>query len=256
MTRSSFGKPLTCLVAVLVAANPALAHLNLHVPHAAIEYNAEQSVSLHASAEPFSKTTPILLHDMEPGDATYWLAGSATELTTLRGYAHVGGAGQTLQDASANVTLIQIWSWLDTNGNGVADSDDTTTQWTKLVELTPSTGGGDGSGGYVVGHAVPWPMPAIHTSTWQGNLLQLGKKILLKPGQSRLLLIRVVDVSGNTSLMTELAGLEQWDNGLADGIGSDVVEDRYLDSNGNTPGYEDGRIEDEDVVWLYVPRLK
>ena len=75
-------------------------------------------------------------------------------------------------------------------------------------------------------------------------------------GQSRLLLIRVVDTSGNTSLMTAVAGLELWDNGVVDGIGSDVVADRYVDCDGHTPGTTYGRIEDDDVVWLYVPRLK
>ena len=107
----------------------------------------------------------------------------------------------------------------------------------------------------MVGYEVAWPPPAIHTSTWQGDLLQ-GNTIPLKPGESWLLLIRVVDISGNTNLMAALAGLEQWDNGVVDGVGSDVITDRFLDSDGNTPGQADGRIEDDDVVWLYVPRLK
>ena len=235
---------------LMVMSAIAFGHLNLAVPHAAIEYNAAEAVTLHGSSESFNKTAPILLHDVFPGSGTYWLSKTVTQLSTLRGYAHIGGLGGSQQQANANVTLIQIWGWLDTNGNGQADEKDTTTAWEKLTELTPSTGNGN-----VVGYEIAWPPPAIHTSTWQGDLLQ-GNTIPLKPGQSWLLLIRVVDISGNTNLMAALAGLEQWDNGLADGVGSDVITDRFVDSNGNTPETTDGRIEDDDVVWLYVPRLK
>ena len=72
----------------------------------------------------------------------------------------------------------------------------------------------------------------------QGDLLQ-GHAITLKPGESWLLLIRVVDISGNTNLMTEVGGAERWDSGIPDGPGSGVAADRYLDCKGNTPGTTD-----------------
>jgi hypothetical protein len=235
---------------VLALVASARAHLNLSVPHAAIEYNPAQAAILHGSAEAFDKAAPVYLRDLASDDASHWLAKGVSELTVLRGYAHVGSAGLSQAQANANVAKIQIWSWDDTNGNGAADAGDATTAWTKEVELTPSGGNGN-----AVGHAVAWPLPAIHTSTWQGDLLQ-GRSIELTPGRSLLLLIRVVDISGNTNLMAAVAGLEQWDNGAVDGVGSDVSTDAYLDADGNTPETTDARIEDEDVVWLYVPRLK
>jgi len=246
MMKLLFGSCVILLVTVV-----AFGHLNLTVPSAAIEYNASEATVLHGSAESFSKNTPILLHDISPGSGTYWLGKTITQLTTLRGYAHAGGS-QHISQAAANakVLLIQIWAWADSNGNGQADAGDTPTEWEKVAEHTPSGGQGD-----VVGYEVNFPLPAIHTSTWQGDLLQ-GKTIDLETGLSILLLIRVVDIVGNSNLMQAMAGLEQWDNGVIDGVGSDVITDRFVDSNGNTPETTDGRIEDEDVVWLYVPRLK
>jgi hypothetical protein len=161
----------------------------------------------------------------------------------------------TQQEANRNVLLIQIWAWLDTNGNGAADAADTTRQWVKLVELKPSLNDGDGSGGNVVGWDIPYPPPAIETSTWQGDLLQ-GHAIGLQPGESWLFLIRVVDISGNTNLMAQVGGVEKWDSGIVDGPGSGVAADRYVDCHGNTPGTTDARIKDQHVVWVYVARLR
>ena len=132
---------------LLSAAATAAAHLDLVPPYAAVEYSAAEAESLHGASEPFSKFDPILLHDVQAGDATYWLRSTVTQLTTLRGYAHIGSQGLTQQQANSSVDLIQIWSWHDTNGNGKADEGDSTVQWTKLIELTPSLSGGDGSGG-------------------------------------------------------------------------------------------------------------
>jgi hypothetical protein len=255
MTKSLSGKAAVAAATLLLFTAAALAHLNLVPPFAAIEYNSAQAQTLHGTPEAFSKDTPILLHDVTASDGTYWLAGSVRQLTTLRGYAHVGTYGLGQSEANGRITLIQIWGWLDTNGNGAADDGDATTLWVKLVELKPSQNGGNGSGGNVVGYQVEDEHPLIHTSTWRGDLLQ-GHAIQLAPGESWLLLIRVVDISGNTSLMTYCQGLERWDNGAADGIGSDVAADRYVDCNGNTPGTTNGRIQDDDVVWVYVPRLK
>lgn len=259
MTRSSLGNPRKAIVVaicvVLSLGAAAQGHLNLARPYAAIEYNPAQAQTLHGSAEAFDKAAPILLNDVVPNDGSAWLAKSVTSLTELRGYAHIGTAGQTQQQANINVTAIQIWSWDDTNGNGAADAGDNTTQWQKVLELNPSLNDGDGSGGNVVGYDIVYPAPATPTSTWQDDLLQ-SHTIPLQSGRSTLLLIRVVDVSGNTNLMAQVAGLERWDNGAVDGVGSDVVTDRFLDADGNTPGMTDARIQDDDVVWLYVPRLK
>lgn len=259
MTGSSCGKPAApaalTVAGLLLLASAAWAHLNVVPPFAAIEYDANEAAAIHGSAESFQKAAPVLLHDVAPGDASAWLAASVSKLTELRGYAHIGGAGLTQQQANANVTAVQIWKWADTNGNGAADAEDETTEWQKVVELNPGSGGGDGSGGNVVGYDIGYPDPAHPTSTWRGDLLQ-GRTIPLARGLSVLLLIRVVDISGNTNLMAQVAGLERWDNGAADGTGSDVTDDRYLDANGHTPGTTDGRIQDDDVVWLYVPRLK
>ena len=254
MTRSLCGRAAVVLAAMLLLARSAMACLDLVPPFAAIEYNASEAESLHGQAEAFDKAHPILLVD-QVQDARYWLESTVAELTTLRGYAHIGMEGMTQQEANRNMLLVQIWGWLDTNGNGAADAKDTTTQWVKLVELKPSLNDGDGSGGNVVGWEIPYPPPAIETSTWQGDILQ-GHTITLKPGQSWLFLIRVVDISGNTNLMSEVQGLERWDNGVVDGVGSDVADDRYVDSKGNTPGTTDGRIKDKHIVWVYVPRLR
>ena len=257
MTKSSFGRfAAVALAAVLLTATAAWACLALVPPYAAIEYSPAEALALHGSAEAFDKAAPTHLRDVTAGDAAHWFNRDAGEITTLRGYAHIGVQGATQQQANANVQLIQIWGWLDTNGNGAADAGDTTTAWTKLVEHTPSANGGDGSGGNVVGWDIPYPpAPAIETSTWQGDLLQ-GQTIQINPGTSWLLLIRVVDISGNTNLMAAVGGLERWDNGAEDGIGSDVTDERYVDAKGNTPGTTDGRIQDKHVAWVYRPRLR
>ena len=255
MTKSSSGS-LVAAVAVLLTAGAAWACLNLVPPFAAIEYDPAEATALHGSAEDFNKAAPTHLRDVTAGGGTYWFNRDVGQIATLRGYAHIGVQGATQQQANANVQLIQIWGWLDTNGNGAADARDATTQWVKLVELTPSANGGDGSGGNVVGWNIPYPpTPAIQTSTWQGDLLQ-GRTIPIKPGESWLLLIRVVDIAGNTNLMAAVGGLERWDNGAEDGVGSDVTDERYVDAKGNTPGTTDGRIQDRHVTWVYCPRLK
>lgn len=241
--------------AVLLTVQAALACLNLVPPFAAIEYDPAEATALHGQAEAFNKETPTHLRDITDGLGTYWLNRDVGQITTLRGYAHIGVQGTTQRQANANVQLIQIWGWLDTNGNGVADARDTTTAWVKLVELHPSANGGDGSGGNVVGWGIAYPPGAIQTSTWQGDLLQ-GRTIPIKPGESWLLLIRVVDIVGNTNLMAAAGGLERWDNGTEDGVGSDVTDERYVDSHGHTPGTSDGRIQDKHLVWVYCPRLK
>ncbi len=266
MTRSSCGKAfLTAAALVLAAAGAAFACFGTVPPFAAIKYDAAEAAVLHGQPEALDKAHPVLLLDVEANDASHWLESTVTQLTTLRAYAHAGfdwslypadpnapGAWDAAAaNADARVSLIQIWGWKDTNGNGAADEKDTTTQWVKLFEITPATGDG---------HAVGWklaldPLPAIVTSTWQGDLLQ-GHAIPLKAGESWLLLIRVVDILGNTSLMSEAGGAEKWDSGIPEGPGSGVTEDRYVDHHGNTPGTADARIKDRHIVWVYVPRLK
>ncbi len=257
MTRSSFGKAFAlAAVALMLAASAAVACLNVVPPFAAIEYCASEAATLHGHAEAFSKSHPTYLLDVTAGSGAHWLDSTVTQLSVLRGYAHMGFAGLTQREANRNVVLIQIWEWIDTNGNGAADSGDTTTQWTKRVELKPSQNDGDGSGGNVVGWNVSYPPPpVIGTSTWQGDLLQ-GRTIPLVRGQSKLLLIRVVDISGNSNLMSAVGGEEKWDSGIPDGPGSGLASDRYVDCHGNTPGTIDARLHDSHIVWVYVPRLK
>ena len=245
-----------CAVAVVAfLATPLVACLITDCPVGAIKYDADEAVALHGSAEAFDKLNPILLPGITPGDASAWFNSSVTKLTTLRGYAHAGrGAGDTQQSANRQVMLVQIWGWRDTNGDGQADAKDRTKAWVKLVELKPMQSNGDGSGGDVVGWDIPTLAAQIQTSTWRGDLLQ-GRNLPLERGRSWLLLIRVVDLMGNTNLMDVPGGLEKWWDGTEDGAGSGVDGDQYVDFAGHTPGTNDQRILSRHVAWVYVPGL-
>jgi len=243
------------LAAMAFLATPLLACLITDCPVGAIQYDADEAVVLHGSAEPFDKQNPILLPGITPGDASAWFNSSVTKLSTLRGYAHAGrGAEGTQQSANRQVMLVQIWGWRDTTGDGQADAKDRTTAWVKLVELRPSQNDGDGSGGNVVGWDVDTLTALIQTSTWRGDLLQ-GRKLPVERGRSWLLLIRVVDICGNTNLMDVPGGLEKWWDGTEGGAGSGVEGDQYVDFAGNTPGTDDQRIRSRHVAWVYVPTL-
>ena len=248
---------LVVVISAMVAflATPLLACLITDCPVGAIKYDADEAITLHGSAEPFDKLNPILLPGITPGDAAAWFNSSVSKLTTLRGYAHAGrGAGTTQQSANRQVMLVQIWGWRDSNGDGQADAKDRNKVWIKLLELRPSQNNGDGSGGNVVGWDIPTLTAAIKTSTWRGDLLQ-GRELPLKQGRSWLLLIRVVDLMGNTNLMDVPGGLEKWWDGTEDGAGSGVDGDQYVDFAGNTPGTGDQRILSRHVVWCYSPVL-
>jgi hypothetical protein len=218
----------------------------VYLPSAAIEYVAGVFDSEAAGG---------VLHDITAGDTSKWKDNSVSQFTTIIGYAHQGRTGLTQNQANANVTKIQIWGWLDSNGDGEATYADAyvignrTTRWTKLSELTPSTGSGD-----VVG----WEVGTSDTTSEWADILQTasgGTAIDLGEGESWLLMVRVVDTAGNTNLMNMVGGSEQWEDGtLGNGVGSEGMPDVYVDADGNTPGTADGRIEDDDVVWVYRPK--
>lgn len=233
-----------------ILAGSAFAHLTTYRPSAAIEYTGGT----------FNKNASTgVLKDLVRGDTTYWFNSSVTSLSTIIGHAHIGQSGLTQTQANQRVSLIQIWGWRDTDGDGKATVNDArygrrTTRWVLLSELHPSANGGDGSGGDVVGYDV---VSSHDTSEWD-DILQIGTEgvaIPLEKGESWLLLIRVIDTAGNSNLEDSVGGTEQWENGdTSDGIGSDVPSRKYLDEDGNTPGTSDGRIDDDDIVWIYVPR--
>lgn len=170
----------------------------------------------------------------------------------IRGFAHVGGK----TEGPENMGAIQIWGWRDTDGDGKATINDSrvgarTTKWVKLSEATGLVGvGGD------VGVEISEDRPIV-TGAW-GDVLQISKggtAITIRKGESWLLLIRALDIYGNSSLLDVLGGTEQWDDGdTANGIGADVPAFKYIDASGNTPGTSDGRLRDGMVVWVYLPK--
>ena len=248
---------------LLVGSGPAEGWIETRPPAGAIEYRPDQAVVLHGSAEPFNKDAPVLVLDVEPGDAAHRLGAGVSALAVIRGYFHAGHAqGDGQAEANARVDRVQVWGWRDSDGDGAATLEDAkvadpaarTTRWVKLWEGDPNGDDPAVPDVDVVGWEVSAEDP-IPTSTWQGDVLQGTGTLAIAPGESWLLLIRVIDLNGNTSLMAALGGTEAWDNGdTSDGIGTDVPADKYLDADGNTPGTSDGRVEDEDVVWVYRPR--
>jgi hypothetical protein len=156
---------LVSAAAVMLAAVVAHAWLGTNKPAAAIEYSAG-TFSAAASGG--------VLHDIT--GPSKWFNSGVSSFATITGYAHSGETGLTQAQANARVTAIQIWGWLDTDGDGTADLNDArtgsrTTQWTKLSELTPSNASSslsvsgqetapygfafktDGTKFYLVGHA-------------------------------------------------------------------------------------------------------
>ncbi len=192
-----------------------------------------------------------VLQDVVAGSATKWI--TASELTTINGYAHSGQTGIDQATANSRVTLIQIWGWRDSNGNGEADPADArhrtvkTTTWTKLVELTPSAGEGD--------NVVGWEVSVPETASDMGDIVQGKTAISVGVGESWLFLVRCVNTSGDVNTMDHASGVEMWDNGdTSDGIGSDIPGDKYLTCDGTTPGTGAARINDTAVVWVYRGR--
>lgn len=144
------------------------AWLGTNLPAAAIEYSAGSWASDASGG---------VLHDVVgSGDSTKWFDADVTSVASIIGYAHSGQSGLTQTQANARVTAIQIWGWLDTNGDGQATIADSrtgarTTKWVKLSELTPSNASSslsvsgqetapygftfktDGTKFYLVGHA-------------------------------------------------------------------------------------------------------
>lgn len=249
-------KMLHTLAAVVLSATAAYGYVNQTLPKGGIEYDAVAAAQLHGQAEAFDPQNPTHLRTVVPGIFDYWFAGQQDiVITELRGYAHIGETGLSQSDANARIALIQLWSWVDSNGNGIADLQDAadytrpTTRWQLVHELRPADG---------QGNVVGWETDTLseQTSSWQGDLLQgSGNTITVPRGTSMLFLIRVVDVNGNTNLMDAPGGLELWDDGdTSNGIGSDVPADKFVDYAGNTPGQADGRLPAHAVVRVYNPR--
>jgi len=249
-------------ILLLGVATMAVASLGVVVPYAALKYNAGEAAIVNTlngvnggQAETFDETNPILSGGVQVRDGTYWFWKTVTGIggtNPFRGYAHLGGANQS--DADSRIASIQIWGWLDTNGNGQADAGDKTTEWVKLAELNPSAGNGNAVGWQITQPpSVIGPNGVIETGDWMGDILQ-GLTINMKPGESWILLIRVVDTVGNVSTMQGVGGPERWWSGVAGGAGSEIAGDQYLDCNGNTPGSTDQRIKSKQVLWCYVQR--
>jgi hypothetical protein len=248
---------------LLGLAATAMAWLENRPPAGVIEYQPDEAMVVHGSAETFGRDNPILLQDLIPGDATRRLAAGAGELTTLRGYFHASHAtGDGQAEANARIRRVQIWGWRDSNGDGRATIDDAkvrdrarrTTRWVKLWEACPDGSDPELPQVDVVGWSGVKETDAVLTSEWRGDLLQSTGTIRIGRGESWLLLLRVIDINGNTNLMAALNRSEAWDNGdTSDGIGTDVPGDKYLDADGHTPGQSDRRMPDSAVVWTYRP---
>jgi len=256
------GNILAFAAALLAASACAWAWIDTRPPVGAIEYRPDQAIALHGSAETFDRDAPVLLRDIIPGDPNRRLGPDVSALTVIRGYFHAGHAqGDGQEQANARMARVQLWGWLDSDGDGaatvndakVADRAKRTTRWVKLWEAAPD--GSDPNLPQV--DVVGWQVDAgatIPTSTWQGDIFQSKGSVAVKAGESWLLLVRVIDINGNTNLMDALGGTEAWDNGdTSDGVGTDVPGDKYLDANGNTPGAADARVADDAVVWVYRP---
>lgn len=193
-----------------------------------------------------------ILQDVTAGDASKWLANSVSSLTKIKGAAHAGQTGIDQATADARVTNVQIWSVR--LGHGQTQFDNTTvlkggeSRWTKVGELTPSTGSG---------HVVGWLVDTSAPGTWSslGDLCQSIITVNLASGQTYLLLIRVIDTTGVTNLYDSVGGSEKWENGdSSDSIGSNVPTDKYVDSKGNSPGTSDARLPARAIVCIYRPR--
>ena len=232
------------IVLLSIGISQSSAWMGTNRPAAAIEYSAGSFVASASGG---------VLHDVTSAPSKWFNVG-VTSFATITGYAHSGQTGLSQANADLRVTAIQVWGWKDTNGDGSATIADSrtgtrTTKWVKLSEILPATVDGN-----VVGWEVATGAPDT-TSAW-GDIIQTGASGTAVPvlaGESWLLLIRCVNTSGDVNLMDTVSGTEQWENGdTSDGIGSDVPSDAYMDADGNTPGTSDARIDDDEVVWIYI----
>ena len=251
------------LLLSLVITTTTVAYLNQHEPFAAIEYQTDEAQSINGTAEGFSRTSPTYFRDTVSGETQYWLldptpVDNTMEVSTIRGYAHLGQSGLSQSQANDRIDTYQLWRWYDGDGDGAADLDDArygSTTWEKVAEYDPNN---DEAGvpqkdveAYSITATLPPPDPT--TADWNStNLLASGDSLTLKRGRSYLFVIRVIGSSGNTNLMQSVGGAEQWDDGKPNQVGSDVPSDKYIDMDGNTPGTTDGRLQDDDVVRVYI----
>lgn len=250
--RWSFG----IFVLVVLCADVAQAQI---IPSAAIEvtpgsFDRDPGASSGVLAD-------VVVGDNDPL-TTKWLAKGTTTLSAIQGFAHVGQLGENQTDANLRCKAIQIWGWLDTNGNGKADIADTTTDWVKLSEITPAQNGGDGTAGNVVGWDVTIPVnDPVDLSSGTGDILQTangGTAIALDPKESWILCVRVVSQLDDTTNFCRFDPAEQWEDGnLGNSVGSNIETDKYYDSEGVRSGGPDvglATLQDNDFVWIYVPK--
>jgi hypothetical protein len=212
-----------------------------------------------------------VFNDVVPGQNQpgKWFEQGKVTFTYLKGYAHCGDISIPQTSRDKRIEAIQIWGWHDTNGDGLANVADANTaegvpkceQWTLLHEIKPAT-----VSGHAVGGNIPWTT-GIHE--WPNDAGELGDllqcditgtdPLTFQPRESWLLLLRVVDVNGNTNLMNGVAGAtEVWYNGdSGDPVGSLSDDDKYIGYNGlysDGPKLGEWAVADDVVVWIYCPK--
>jgi hypothetical protein len=249
------------LATVLFLPDISQAWVGTYRPRAAIEYDSTIATAVHGSPLTFSQTTPTILEDVVQRQTNKWFASSVTSIATINGFAHSGQTGEAVGVANLKCDALQVWGWHDRNGDGKANIQDSrfrdggTTKWILKYEIDPDSD----DAGIADGNVIGWEVAAgaNSTSDYHSNLLQNGSTITVASGEAWIFIIRVVDTSGFTNLydIDGGGGTEQWDDGdTGNGIGSDIPGDKYVDSNGNTPETSDARIEDDEVVFIYVRR--
>ena len=152
------------------------------------------------------------------------------QLTTVMATAHRGGGATGDQaGADAELSVVQLWLWRDSNGNGESDEGDDAANpsgWTLLSETTTARGWDDQPQGVDGGTA--------------GELLATPVAVTLEPNRRYLLLLRVVaTATGYTNLQPTngdgtQAGPEVW---TATGTGAHGVK-----GAGGLSGIGDGEV--------------
>ena len=150
-----------------------------------------------------------------------------------------------------------------------------TTHWGLLSQIFPSVGHGNEVGGaypyYSSGYAGQsnpnWNAnPINNICTTFGDVLQVSanhtygaNNIAIQPGQSWLLLIRVVDTSYTTNLMnSQTPTVENWSAGDGENGNITDLRDKYIDYRGyycnGSPKIGTSAVMDRSVIWVYRPK--
>jgi hypothetical protein len=247
-------------VAILLTVGSVSFAVEVIVPRAMIEFGSGFTRNPATSG---GKLVDVNAGDNNPGN---WFSKGTTSLEQIHGFAHAGQLGYSQTVGNHRVIYIQIWGWLDTNGNGQADAGDTTDEWVKLSELNPQLNGGDGSGGNVVGWNIEIPDHSPIDEDYNdgvfNDILQIGNggtAIPLAEKESWLLCVRVVEtIHSATNFMDVCGTLSMWEDGdLGNDVGSNIDSDKYYDATGTRTGGPDIGIQDlhdNDFVWIYVPK--